>query len=117
MTGAQKLAEFSFLGFNPKIIVTAKDGEVLLEETKTSDTTKIVTSDPLTIVKEIVMKNSHKGQMRYSGGAVGYISYDAIRYWEKIPDICEDDLVMPDLQMGIYDDGVVFDHLNKKEYL
>jgi anthranilate synthase component 1 len=45
------------------------------------------------------------------GGAVGYISYDSIRYWEKLPNRSVDDLKYPDLQMAVYDDGVVFDHI------
>jgi anthranilate synthase component 1 len=51
-----------------------------------------------------------------AGGAVGYISYDAIRYWEKLPNQATDDLGFPDVEMGIYDDGIVFDHKQKRSY-
>jgi anthranilate synthase component I len=53
---------------------------------------------------------------RLAGGAVGYISYDSIRYWEKLPATTQDDLGFPDVEMGIFDDGVVFDHKQKRAY-
>jgi anthranilate synthase component 1 len=50
------------------------------------------------------------------GGAVGYISYDAVRYWEKLPSRAVDDLSFPDVELGIFDDGFVFDHRQKRAF-
>jgi anthranilate synthase component 1 len=47
---------------------------------------------------------------------VGYISYDAVRYWEKLPENHHKDFGFPDLEMGIFDDGFIFDHLNKQAF-
>ncbi|MCJ7632379.1 anthranilate synthase component I, partial [Candidatus Bathyarchaeota archaeon] len=55
-------------------------------------------------------------RFRLIGGAVGYISYDSIRYWETLPNAAIDDLNLPDVEMGIYDDGIVFDHTEKRAY-
>jgi anthranilate synthase component 1 len=52
----------------------------------------------------------------FVGGALGYISYDAIRYIEKIPNQKPDTLGFPDLEMGIFEDGVVFDHIQNQAY-
>ena len=43
---------------------------------------------------------------RFVGGALGYISYDAIRYIEKLPNQKPDELGFPDVEMGIFEDGV-----------
>jgi anthranilate synthase component 1 len=51
-----------------------------------------------------------------AGGAVGYISYDAVRYWEKLPSKATDDLGFPDVELGVFDDGIVFDHKQKRVY-
>jgi anthranilate synthase component 1 len=51
----------------------------------------------------------HNREFRFIGGAVGYISYDAIQYWEKLPKT-KSDTTFPDIEMGIYDDGFIFDH-------
>jgi anthranilate synthase component 1 len=50
------------------------------------------------------------------GGAVGYISYDAVRYWENLPQTTNDDLNFPDAQLGIFDDGIVFDHRQRRAF-
>ena len=51
-----------------------------------------------------------------SGGALGYISYDAIRYIEKLPNQKPDDLNFPDVEMGIFEDGIVFNHTINQAY-
>ena len=53
---------------------------------------------------------------RFVGGALGYISYDAIRYIEKLPSQKPDDLQFPDVEMGIFEDGIVFDHTINQAY-
>jgi anthranilate synthase component I len=53
---------------------------------------------------------------RFVGGALGYISYDAIRYIEKLPNQKPDDLQFPDVEMGIFEDGFVFDHTINQAY-
>jgi anthranilate synthase component 1 len=54
-------------------------------------------------------KTVYNREFRFVGGAVGYISYDAVRYWEKLPQ-SKGDIDFPDIEMGIYDDGFIFDH-------
>lgn len=75
------------------------------------------TQDPLDIIQSEIQRNHLTfDQFRLTGGAVGYISYDAVRYWEKIPESATDDLKFPDLEMAIFDDGIVFDHINRIAY-
>ena len=53
---------------------------------------------------------------RFVGGALGYISYDAIRYIERIPNQKPDPLKFPDVELGIFEDGFVFDHTQNQAY-
>lgn len=53
---------------------------------------------------------------RFVGGALGYIGYDAIRYIEKLPNQEPDTLGYPDVEMGIFEDGLVFDHTHDQAY-
>ncbi|MGQ9478410.1 MAG: anthranilate synthase component I [Thermoproteota archaeon] len=112
--GPEKLAEFSFIGFNPRKIIMVKNRRVKITGDN-EDTFRI--EDPLEAVREEVQNRivSYRG-FRFVGGAVGYISYDAVRYWERLPSIAEDDLKFPDLEMGIYNDGIIFDHKERKAY-
>lgn len=114
MEGPKKLAQYSFIGFTPKQVITSKNGQTTIQNMESDEKTKIKSSDPLKVVEKVLGRKtykSHTEKSRFVGGAVGYISYDSIRYWEKLPNRSVDDLKYPDLQMAVYDDGVVFDHI------
>ena len=115
--GPQKLAQYSFLGFDPKTIITAKNGAVTITNTKTGQTTTQQTSDPFKVIQEQLRPyRNDMVDFRFVGGALGYISYDAIRYIEKLPNQKPDDLGFPDVEMGIFEDGFVFDHKINQAY-
>ena len=48
---------------------------------------------------------------------VGYFSYDIIRYIEKIPDKCKDDLKIPDVRLSRPKNLIIYDNLKKKDTL
>ena len=45
---------------------------------------------------------------------MGYICYDTVRCWEKLPEKTIDDQNFPDVKVGIFDDGIIYDHRNKQ---
>ena len=45
-----------------------------------------------------------------TGGMVGYIGYDAVRRWERLPELAKDDLHLPELSMLLATDLAVLDH-------
>jgi anthranilate synthase component 1 len=115
--GPKKLAEYSFIGFDPHVIVTVKDGKAEVYDRAKDEKSVIETSDPLLQIKGLLSKFSTAFRnFRFIGGAVGYISYDAIRYWEKLPEIAIDNLKFPDVEMAIFDDGIIFDHKNNQTF-
>ena len=94
-----------------------KNGETEIHNEKTGETTTEKTSDPLHAIAKLVKgKTVLNSNFRFVGGAVGYISYDAVRYWEKLPQKTRDDLNFPDAQLGFFDDGIVFDHRQKRAF-
>ncbi|MFL6502316.1 MAG: anthranilate synthase component I family protein, partial [Nitrososphaera sp.] len=51
------------------------------------------------------------------GGAVGYINYDAMRFWEHLTiDNNKKTSNFPVLEFGIYDDGILFNHKENQAY-
>jgi anthranilate synthase component I len=115
--GAKRLAEYSFIGFEPETIVTVKDGRL---DTTSLDGAKdsLRTEDPLQDLRRLIAAPASsdlltRSPFRFIGGAVGYISYDSVRYWEHLPTKARDDLSIPDMEFGIYTDGIVFDHLKQ----
>ncbi len=116
MKGPEKLADFSFVGFTPKKVLTAKNGVVTVEDMESDENTTVAVSDPLVFLRKLLKAQIGSRRFRFVGGAVGYVSYDAVRYWERIPDISVDDLSFPDFHMGIYDDGIIFDHVSGEKF-
>ncbi len=82
--GADRLAELSIVVFDPSYLLTATDGRTKIEDLRNSTEVESDEDDPLRAVQMLVESfPTIKNQFRFAGGAVGYISFDAIRYWEK----------------------------------
>ena len=75
------------------------------------------TDDPFLALRRTLAQNftPYRG-FRFVGGLVGYFSYDSARYLEKLPTHSRDDLLLPDFEFGVYDDGIVFDHITGQAY-
>jgi anthranilate synthase component 1 len=117
MEGPEKLAQCSFIGFDPRLTVTVKNGLALIRNERTAEEEKLQVTDPLSPIQQILRNHSVRTNgFRLVGGAVGYISYDAVRNWERLPSETADDMGFPDVQMGIFDDGIVFDHRQNVAY-
>lgn len=117
VVGSQKLAEYSFIGFEPQQTVILKNKHLTIQNTESGVITNIVTDDPLEQLRTMTKNKEVKDQsFRFAGGAVGYISYDTIRYWEELPDNTLDDSNFPDAEFALYDDGIVFNHQTNEVY-
>jgi anthranilate synthase component 1 len=50
---------------------------------------------------------------RFAGGAVGYVGYEAVRAFERVPAAAADALRLPAARFGIYDTAIAFDHVRR----
>lgn len=114
----EKLGRYSFLGSNPTLIFKSKGKKVeIIRKGKKEAKTLPKEKDPLELLKEIMSeyKAVNLPDLPYfSGGAVGYIDYDMIRFWEEIPQENPDDLNLPDSLFMLGYALLIFDHLNHK---
>jgi anthranilate synthase component I len=112
---AERFGRYSFLGFDPKRILSYKDG--LYTVIDADGVREVAAKDPFRGLAEIVGKKSIvplPNLPAFVGGAVGYFSYDAVRYLEKLPDAPSDDLNVPEAYFAVTDTLIVFDHLRHK---
>ncbi len=58
-------------------------------------------------------KNSREDGLPFNGGWLGYISYDFGRHLETISDESNDDIELPQVQMGLYLWALITDHKKK----
>ena len=109
LSGPEVLAETSVMGFDPKIIFKGYSDKVEIIEN--DHVTIIETNDPFVELKKLLGKSNDQ-KYRYLGGAVGVVNYDSIRLVENISE--ENNLVQPIMEFGIYDDGLLYDNVDKK---
>ncbi|MCD6384727.1 anthranilate synthase component I [Candidatus Sumerlaeota bacterium] len=116
----ENIGRYSFLGTSPSIIFKSKGKEVNLIYTQANNEEVFTSDNPLDVLKE-VMGRFQPAQGEYmppfAGGAVGYIAYDVVRNFERIPDTNPDDLNLPDYFFMITDTLIVFDHVKHKMIL
>jgi anthranilate synthase component 1 len=112
---AERFGRYSFLGFGPKRTLSYKDGVYTVVDS--DGVREVAASDPFRGLAEIVGKKSVAplpNLPAFVGGAVGYFSYDAVRYLERLPDAPPDDLEVPEAYFAVTDTLIVFDHLRHK---
>ena len=74
--------------------------------------------DPFALVKrELGERRINFSGLPFSGGALGYFSYDLGRRVEQLPALCRDDIDMPDMAIGLYDWAVIVDHHRRRTWL
>jgi anthranilate synthase component I len=113
--GGEKWGRYCFLGAEPSIVFQSKGSRV--EITRHGDTEVQEGVDPLDALKQL-MSDYHpvevEGLPRFFGGAVGYLTYDMVRFFERLPDQTVDDLHVPDSMFMLTDTIVIFDHMLQK---
>jgi anthranilate synthase component 1 len=110
--GSEKLAEYSFVGFEPRLVVTVKNGLVEVQDRINGDKNIYELPEPLSLIRSLIVERHHNESFpsKFVGGAVGYLSYDAVRYWERLPEKTVDDFKFPDIELAVYNDGLLFNH-------
>lgn len=135
--GGEKIARYSFVAKNPSVVIKGKNGNFqisrlnhsekdTLENSKVLDSTQknleiksyhhesVSSKDPLLLIeKEMFSKkflSDHK-LPSFQGGSIGFLGYDAIRYYEEIPDTKQDIDNHDDTFFCIFDEFLVFDHV------
>jgi len=113
--GGERIARFSFLGSEPAIAFSSKGKHASLREGKI--TRSFQTNDPIGELKKLLSRYRAvkiKGLPRFSGGLVGFIGYDTVRFIEDIPDKNPDELNIEDLNFMLADTLLIFDHIDHK---
>jgi anthranilate synthase component I len=113
--GGEKWGRYCFLGGEPSIVFQSKGRRVEITRDGHAEVQEGV--DPLDALKQL-MGEFHpvevEGLPRFFGGAVGYLSYDMVRFFERLPDQTVDDLNVPDSMFMLTDTIVIFDHMLQK---
>jgi anthranilate synthase component 1 len=113
----EQLGRYSFLGVEPVRLLTVREGQVFLWEEGAERSLSPPGGDPLAAAREILSRYrpvAVNGLPRFCGGLVGYLAYDAIRFFERVPLAPRPGLGLPDAVFLLTDSLVVFDHVKHR---
>ena len=116
--GGERLARYSFLGSRPFLSFRSKGNTATITEAGECQTVALSPEqDALHLLKQLLSRFRFvetPGLPRFCGGAVGFLSYDMVRFFEKLPDRAVDDLGLDDCQLLFTDSLLVFDHVKHR---
>lgn len=117
VVGGEKWARYSFIGIDPVLTITCRGRNVEIRDQGAADIRELsITDDPLDMIKEILSGYKPvevKGLPRFSGGFVGYLGYDVVKFFERVPDMRRSGIYMPDIFLMLTDTIIVFDSLKQ----
>lgn len=122
---ASSVGRYSVVGAQPSIEIVAKENMVTIMNHEEGSKIEEIVDDPMTVPRRIMERwepqRIDELPEVFCGGWVGYFSYDTVRYVEKkklpFSSAPLDDRNLPDAHLGLYDDVIVFDHVEKKAFL
>jgi anthranilate synthase component 1 len=118
VSGGEQVARYSFIGVRPRGLITTVGNEVFLSTEGHSRIMQLSDGhDPLTVLQAEMAryKPVRLAELpRFIGGAVGFMSYDAVRRFEQLPDENPDPLKLPEAAFMIAHTIVVFDHARQR---
>ncbi len=116
--GGEKIARYSFLGCAPHTLVRAKGIEVTIE--RASGEVEKREASMLDVMREL--SGRHRpvkvaGLPPFSCGAVGFFGYDAVRWFERLPNKAVDDLGMDTAVVMFFSSLLAFDHVKHQIHI
>lgn len=108
----EKWGRYTFLGFDPKLEITCVDGEMKVGNVK------FKTDNPSEVLRQILAdyKSPRFDYLpSFTGGLVGYFSYDYLGYSEPtVKTQAEDTEAFKDVDLMLFDKVIAFDNFKQK---
>ena len=112
---SQKWGRYTFLGYQPKLELTCKDGKTII---RNGTQITLETKHPGEQIRQIIRENRspHFEYLpTFTGGVVGYFSYDYIKYAEPGLHLdAEDTEGFQDVDLMLFDKVIAFDNFRQK---
>lgn len=111
----QKWGRYSFLGYDPVMELTCYNGKIY---TKTEMVSQEMSGSPKEYIRQVMKENKSpvmKNLPSFTGGLVGYFSYDYIKYSEPTLKLdAKDEDGFKDVDLMLFDKVIAFDHDRQK---
>ncbi|MCI5511323.1 MAG: anthranilate synthase component I [Eubacterium sp.] len=118
---AENWGRYSFLGYQPTMEITCTDGHLKITETDGEGQVRVTekqVAHPGDTLREILNRYKSpvmEGMPHFTGGLVGYFSYDYIKYSEPKLNLTSDEQQdFRDMDLMLFDQVIAFDHYRQK---
>jgi para-aminobenzoate synthetase component 1 len=110
------LGRYSFIGFDPFLVLRASDGEVRLQRAEGEEAFR---GDVLNALSGLLEKYrcTARPDIPFPGGAVGFFSYEFGAKLEKVTSSHVNDLAAPEVELGFYDGILMFDLVAHRAFM
>jgi anthranilate synthase component 1 len=117
VVGGERIGRYSFIATGPSLLYFVREGKAALVQPPAAPR-EFNTKEPLADLAHLLPRRRYhrdKHLPAFTGGLVGFAGYDTIRYYEgeKLLNPPADDRHLPDLLFGLYNELVIFDHVDK----
>ena len=113
----EKLGRYSFMGSDPFLVMRSRGDEVTIIREGREEARRGNPFDVLGELLTVYSLENRPAAIPFTGGAVGYFSYDLCHFVERLPTTAVDDLQLPECYLAFYDAVVAFDHLMGEAYV
>lgn len=114
----EKWGRYTFLGYNPKLELTCTNGELTVKDVLTGRVETSRQAHPAVYIRELMKKYTSpklEGFPPFTGGLVGYFSYDYIKYSEPTLNLnAKDEEQFKDVDLMLFDKVIAFDNIHQK---
>lgn len=107
---------YSFIGADPAYEIKGDNAQTIVFKEGVEE---VIDEKPLEVLKRLIPKslNNREEFFPLIGGAVGFVGYDVVRHYEQIGRTPLDEFQLPDVHFMMYEELIVFDHLEQKVFL
>ena len=112
--GGEKLARYTYLGIDPFMLMSCQGERIRVQRGRQTEDIKGNIFDVLRELARPYTPVPVPGLPPFSAGAVGYLSYDAVRRLEALPDEAVDDLALDDARLMYFTDLIALDHVRHR---
>ncbi|MDE6030086.1 MAG: anthranilate synthase component I [Oscillospiraceae bacterium] len=115
----EKWGRYTFLGYDPLLEITCLDGRLSVKNVRTGEAEVTETeAHPAEYIRQLMSKYrsaAPEGLPSFTGGLVGYFSYDYIKYSEPCLKLdAKDEENFKDIDLMLFDKVIAFDNIRQK---
>ena len=116
MEGGEHIGRYSFIGCDPLLAMSIKDGQTLIQGNNMTQREATDPNNPLKFLRDVLNRYEYQSDdrlPRFSGGAVGFIGYGFVNYFQNVKQD-HSKMDVPDACFMMTDTMLIFDHLKHR---